>query len=412
MMVESLLLLLLLILAALGGGGCLVASTLINQKALLVDPAGPPDCWHATLESKGCKVDIRHGVQDSELALLLPLYDACIIRSANHIGKAALQSVREKKGRLRVIGRAGVGVDNIDVEAAAACSIAVVNGPTGSSESVAELAMGLLLAISRQIKGGTNAIASGRFDKGEFSRGAFNLRGKVLGICGMGRIGGRMAEMGRAMGMRVVTVRRPSSFTAESVETMDELLAMSDVVSLHLPLNPKTRGLIGARELSMLKPSAILLNTARGGLVDEVALLDALEQGRLAGSGLDVLCREETPVDEVATKLALHPRVVITPHLGASTAEAQASVLRETLNAVAAALEQSEPSTSPAKQVGNAAPVHLVVSTTVPVEHQKRWKDLARELSRESLKEMGCQSYTFVKVCLCVLLCSTSPHFI
>ncbi|HEY8417718.1 MAG TPA: phosphoglycerate dehydrogenase [Limnochordales bacterium] len=235
---------------------------------------------------------------------------------------------------LRVIARYGSGTDNVDVAAATERGIVVTNTPGANDVAVAELTLGLMLALARRIPAAHDAVRRGRWERPVGTE----LRGKRLGLIGLGRIGLEVAKLARAMGMEVTyydVMRRPEEERRWDLTfaPLTEVVAQADVISVHVPLTPATHHLIGARELSRVKPGALLINTARGGVVDEVALLAALENGRLAGAALDVFEREPPPADH---PLLCHPKVIHTPHMGARTQEA---VARMAEGAVAAVLD-------------------------------------------------------------------------
>lgn len=263
-------------------------------------------------------VDVRTPTSPGELEEIVAPYEALVVRSATRVTRR----VMERAERLRVIARAGAGLDTIDVEAAAEHRIEVINSPDANTVAVAELTMALILALARNLTKADAAMKQGRWAKAELL--GTNLAGKTLGIVGFGRIGRAVAVRAEAFGMRVVTNQRrptPELYLEAGVEPLDlyDLLAQADFVSLHVPLRDDTRGLIGRRELATMRPSAFLVNTSRGEVVDERALLEALDDGRIAGAGLDVFA-EEPAADH---PLARHPKVIATPHIGASTADAQ-----------------------------------------------------------------------------------------
>jgi len=264
------------------------------------------------------QVDYRPDLSRDEFVHLLPDYDALVVRSGVKVDAEAISAAT----RLRVVGRAGVGVDNIDVAAATAAGILVVNAPTANTIAAAELTVGLIYALSRNI-----AAADASLRRGEWRRADFvgtELRGKTLGIIGLGKIGLAVAERARAMEM-VILGSDPfvdaAAAAARAIELLeiDELLRRSDVVTLHVPLNDATRGLIDEKALRSMKATAFLVNVARGGVVDEAALAAALGEGRLGGAAIDVY-EHEPPRD---SPLLTAPNTVLTPHLGASTREAQ-----------------------------------------------------------------------------------------
>jgi len=222
--------------------------------------------------------------------------------------------------RLRVIGRHGAGLDNVDLQAATEAGIPVTYTPSAPTDSVAELTIGLIVAVARRIADAHQAVREGIWHRERFM--GMELAGKILGIIGFGSIGRAVARIARAMGMRVVAFDPYVSRWPRGVRPapLPELLQRADVVTIHAPLTPETKGLLGRAELSRMKPGAILVNTARGGILDEEALVQALREGRLGGAGIDVFSREPLPVDH---PLLYAPNVVLTPHIGAMTEEAQ-----------------------------------------------------------------------------------------
>ncbi len=264
--------------------------------------------------------------------------DALIVR-----GRTAVTAhyMRQVTGQLKVIGRAGVGVDNIDLEAARQHQITVVNAPQAVTTAVAELTFGLMLALARRIPHADASMRQGNWIKKELY--GSQLSGKQLGIVGMGRIGAAVAERAAAFGMTVVGHDPPLG--PEEIERrgarpvgLQELLGQSDYVCLHLPLSESTQGMIGAEELAGMKPGARLVSAARGGIIDETALLEALNRGQVAGAGLDVFATEPPGKWD----LIQHPNVVSTPHIGAQTTEAQTQTGIDIATEVLAAL-QGEP---------------------------------------------------------------------
>jgi len=276
----------------------------------------------------------RTGLKGEELTRALDEVDAVIVRSATKITREAMSSTQ----RLRIIGRAGVGVDNIDVTAATERGIAVLNAPSGNTISAAELTLALLLAVARRVPAADRSMKAGEWERKGFS--GTELNGKTLGLVGAGRIGGEVAKRARAFGMGVIaydpflTEDRARELELERV-SLDGLLERSDFVTLHVPLTESTRGLIAAPQLARMKAGAIVVNASRGGVVDEEALVDALRAGRLRGAGLDVFSQEPLPADHALRTL---DNAVLTPHLGASTAEAQELVALEIAAAIRDAL--------------------------------------------------------------------------
>jgi D-3-phosphoglycerate dehydrogenase len=263
-------------------------------------------------------VDVKTAQSVTALAAMVAPYEGLVVRSKTQVTEQVIAAAK----RLAVIGRAGTGVDNIDLEAATRRGIVVVNAPYGNTVSVAEHTLAMLLALVRHIPRADSALHQGRWDKPSCQ--GVQVRGKVLGLVGLGRIGTAVAR--RALGLEMKVVGYDPFVTPERAEQLgvewvpwEELLSNSDFLSLHLPESDQTEGLISGRELALMKQSAYLINCARGGLVDEQALLQALQEGRLAGAALDVFA-EEPPVD---SPLLRCENVVLTPHLAGSTAEAQ-----------------------------------------------------------------------------------------
>lgn len=291
------------------------------MKILVAEPLAPEglDLLHSEHE-----VDVLTGVPRSELLDALPGYNALIVRSSVQVDAEAISAGRN----LQVIGRAGVGVDNIDLRAATGAGITVVNAPTGNTIAAAEHTLALLLALARHVSAADASLRSGEWRRSAFT--GRELRGKVLGIVGLGKIGLAVAD--RARGLEMEIVGNDPYVTEEAADrhgirlmALPELLATADVVTVHVPLTRTTRGLIGAPELARMKPEALLVNVARGGVVDEEALADALDAGALGGAAVDVFATEPP----TGSRLLSSPRTVLTPHLGASTAEAQTRVAVE-----------------------------------------------------------------------------------
>ncbi|GFN23083.1 phosphoglycerate dehydrogenase [Thermanaeromonas sp. C210] len=276
------------------------------------------------LEEAGLEVEARGKMDEEELKKVLPLYDALIVRSATRVTAAAMAGAR----RLRIIGRAGVGTDNIDVAAATERGILVVNAPEGNTVAAAEHTLALMLALARNIPQADKFLKEGIWEKKKFL--GVELKDKTLGILGLGKIGSEVARRARAFDMRLLAYDPfvpPEQ--AERLEVglapLEQVLKEADFLTIHLPLTKDTYHLLGRRELGLMKPGARLLNVARGGIVDEEALYDALAGGHLAGAALDVF--EQEPV--TASPLFRLANVIVTPHLGASTAEAQRAVAAE-----------------------------------------------------------------------------------
>jgi D-3-phosphoglycerate dehydrogenase / 2-oxoglutarate reductase len=311
------------------------------------------------------EVDERVGVDTPTLLEILPQYDALVVRS----GTKVTAEVIDAGERLRVIGRAGTGVDNIDVGAATRRGIVVVNAPASNSVAVAELTVGLILGLARQIPQAHMSLGGGKWERSKFM--GLEVRGRTLGLLGLGRIGGEVARRARGLEMQViahdpvVSTDRAAHLGVELVG-FEELLARSDFLSLHVPLIDSTRNLFDGERLAKMRRGTFLINASRGGIVDEAALVAAIDGGQLAGAALDVFS-SEPPGDTPAVG---HPRIIATPHLGASTEEAQALTAADVAEGVLAVL-------------GGGTPLYAVNAPFVPPEEWALvgpYIDLARRL--------------------------------
>ena len=290
------------------------------------------------MRNAGLQVDVRVGLKPDELERIIFEYDALAVRSATKVTAKLL----EKAARLKVIGRAGVGVDNVDMSAATRRGVVVMNTPGGSSTTVAELTLAHMLALARHLPQATASVKAGRWEKKKFQ--GRELAGKTLGVVGIGNIGSIVVDRCRALKMRVVAYD-PFIGAAAAAElgvtqvSLDELWAQADVISLHVPLTEQTRNLVNAQTIAKMKRGALLVNCARGGIIDERALADALASGHLGGAALDVFDREPPPPDHPLVPL---DSFICTPHLGASTEEAQAAVAVAIAEQLAAYLTRGE----------------------------------------------------------------------
>lgn len=270
------------------------------------------------LRDAGFKVDANFTITSEQLKKEIANYDSVIVRSRTQIIKEVIEAGKN----LKVIGRAGVGLDNIDVEAAKKRGIEVLNAAEAPTASVAELTIGLMLSLVRQISKADQAMKEGKWIKKELV--GRTLKGKTLGIVGFGRIGGHVALVAKVMGMNIlvsdphVDQSRLDEIGARRV-SLEELLREADIVTVHVPLTPETRYMIGEKQFQLMKTGSYIINTSRGAIIDEKALLRALQPGKLAGAALDVF-EVEPPTD---LSLAKMPNVVCTPHVGAQTKEAQ-----------------------------------------------------------------------------------------
>jgi len=278
------------------------------------------------LRKAGFEIDNRPGLSGDALREALRQADGAIVRSGTQLTAAEF----ETPGKLRAVARAGVGVDNINVPAATRKGIVVMNTPSGNTVSAAEHTIALLLALARHIPSADASLKAGRWERTKFT--GTQLAGKTLGVVGLGRIGREVARRASGLDMKVVgfdpflAVERAAQFGVEAVQRLEDLLPRCDFITVHVPLTDATRLLIGTEEIEMLKPGCRVLNVARGGVIDETVLADALKSGRVAGAAVDVFSIEPPPSD---LPLLHAPNVVVTPHLGAATVEAQENVARE-----------------------------------------------------------------------------------
>jgi D-3-phosphoglycerate dehydrogenase len=285
------------------------------------------------LQRSGAEVDVRTGLSPQELCGIVGEYDGLVVRSETKITKDIISAA----DRLQVVGRAGVGVDNIDLDAATERGIVVVNAPTGNTISAAEHTIALMLSLSRHIPAANASLRAGRWDRSRFL--GLEVRGKTLGIVGLGQVGSEVARRARGLEMRVIAhdpfvPEERARVLGVDVVSMKQLLEESDFVTIHTTLSQGTKKLMGEAELHLMKPTARIINTARGGIVDEVALKKALDEGVIAGAALDVF--ETEPV--TSHPLFESDKVVVTPHLGASTAEAQERVAVDVAEQILAVL--------------------------------------------------------------------------
>ncbi|MDK2979858.1 MAG: D-3-phosphoglycerate dehydrogenase / 2-oxoglutarate reductase [Chloroflexota bacterium] len=284
--------------------------------------------------SREAEVDDRKGISSDELLQEIGNYDAMIVRGRTKVTREVIDAGK----KLKVIGRAGVGVDNIDTAYAKEKGVTVVNAPTATTTAVAELAMALVFALAREIPRADATMKAGKWAKKEFE--GVELYGKTLGIIGFGRIGSTVGQMAAAVGMRIMACclfRIPETIRIIGGELlmMDDIIEKSDFITIHTPLTDETRGMLNAEAFARMKDGVYLICTARGGIIDEKALLDALNSGKVAGAALDVY-ESEPPVFK---ELIDHPRVIATPHMGGQTAEAQRRASMDISKEVMAALK-------------------------------------------------------------------------
>jgi len=294
----------------------------MGLRVLVSDPLA--DDSVAAMRQAGLTVDVKTDLSPDELAKEIVNYDAIVVRSATKLRAPIIDSA----SNLRLIVRAGVGMDNIDVDYARSKHIEVRNTPAASSSSVAELALGHLLSLARYIGRGTVSLKNGSWEKKALK--GVEIEGKTLGIIGIGRIGQLLAKKAKALGMEIIAFDR---FINESplpglvtMVSFDRLLKESDFISLHIPFDPKEGAVIGRDEFALMKGSVRIINCARGGVIDEVALAEALASGQVAGAALDVFAAEPPDVNDA---LFSQPSLSLSPHIGAATVEAQGRVGKE-----------------------------------------------------------------------------------
>jgi len=286
-------------------------------KVLICDPIDEEGIQK--LEEAGFSVEVKPTISSEELLKTVHNYDVLIVRSRTKVTKEVIEAGK----RLKLVGRAGAGLDNIDVGEAEKRGLKVLNTPEAPAEAVAELTLGLMLALARNVPNADRAVKEGKWIKKELM--GWELKGKTLGTIGLGNIGERVAKLARAFGMRILITKRtlPDPSLLKELEAefvpLAQMLKQSDVVTIHIPYNPQTHHMIGEKELQLMKRGAYLINTSRGAIVDEKALLKALQSGMLGGAALDVY-EVEPPTDWSLMRL---PNVVCTPHIGAQTEEAQ-----------------------------------------------------------------------------------------
>lgn len=287
--------------------------------------------------SASAQMDDRNGISPEDLLKAIPEYDALIVRGRTKVTAAVFEAAKS----LKVVGRAGVGVDNIDLVAAKAHGVTVVNSPIATSVAVAELTFGLMLAIAREIPRGDATMKAGKWIKKELE-GA-ELYGKTLGVIGFGRIGAEVGKRAVAFGMNVIGY--DPLIPADEIQrrggepvSLADLYARADVITLHVPLTPDSKNLINAEAIAAMKTGVRIVCSARGGIIDEAALLAGLNSGKVAAAGLDVFATE--PPGQ--TELVMHPRTVCVPHIGAQTVEAQARAADDIASEILAALAGKE----------------------------------------------------------------------
>jgi D-3-phosphoglycerate dehydrogenase / 2-oxoglutarate reductase len=329
------------------------------------------------------QVDVRPELATGDLVASIAPYDALVVRSQTRV----TAQVVEAGENLKVVARAGIGLDNVDVEAATRRGVMIVNAPQSNIVSAAEHAFGLMLAQARNIPQADAALRAGAWERSRWE--GVELQGKTLGVVGIGRVGALVAQRAAGFGMRVIAFDpyvprdRAKEMGVELMPTLEALLVQADFVSIHLPRTPDTEGLIGERELALVKDGARLINTARGGIVDEQALAKALEDGRLAGAALDVFAEEPT----TESPLFAFDQVVVTPHLGASTTEAQDKAGTSVAEMVRLALQGEF--VPYAVNVSAGAEVSEVVRPFLPLA--EKLGAIVTGLARGAVRDVECQ---------------------
>ncbi|MCL2150410.1 MAG: phosphoglycerate dehydrogenase [Dehalococcoidia bacterium] len=299
-------------------------------------------------------VDVKTKLKPDELKAIIGGYEGLIVRSQTRV----TADIIEAGARLMVIGRAGVGVDNIDTEAATHRGIIVVNAPTGNTISAAEHAIALMMALARNIPQANASLKSGEWKRNEFM--GTEVRGKTLGLVGLGNVGSEVARRAHGLEMKVigydpfVSADKAKDFYVD-VRPLEDIFREADFISLHVPLIEATKNIVGPKQIASMKPTARLINAARGGLIDEEALVQAINEGKLAGAAIDVFCEEPC----TQSILFSSPKIIVTPHLGASTAEAQTLAATEVIQQVIDVFQER-----PAKYAVNAP---LIPAEDLPV---------------------------------------------
>ena len=291
----------------------------MTPRVLIADQLSPAAVQ--IFQSRGVQVDVKTGLSKAELLEIIDQYDGLAVRSATKADKDVIAAAK----RLKVVGRAGIGVDNIDIPAATAAGVVVMNTPFGNSITTAEHAIAMMFALARQLPAADLSTQAGKWEKNRFM--GIELYGKTLGLIGCGNIGGIVADRANGLKMKVIAYdpflspERAVEIGVEKVE-LDQLLARAEVITLHTPLTDKTRNILNAEALAKTRQGVFIINCARGGLVDETALRAGLDSGHIGGAAFDVFVEEPAK----ANVLFGHPNFIATPHLGASTLEAQENV--------------------------------------------------------------------------------------
>lgn len=347
---------------------------------VLISDAVAPACVDI-LSSEGIEADVQTGLSTEQLRHLIGQYDGLIVRSATKVTREVIEAA----SRLKVIGRAGAGVDNIDVSAATHRGIVVMNTPGGNTVSTAELSFSMILALSRNIPQATTALKAGTWNRKKYT--GVEVQGKTLGIIGVGKVGREVAVRARAFGMNVLgydpfIVEEVASKLGVELVSLENLYARSDYITIHTPLNDQTRNLLSEDELARCKTGVRIINCARGGIVDEAALLRAIESGKVAGAALDVFAQEPP----TCWDLIRREEVICTPHLGASTAEAQTTVALQIARQIATFLKNGT-----VQNAVNLTPMDAAIYDKIRtyVELAEKIGSLQVQLSKGRLKNIA-----------------------
>jgi D-3-phosphoglycerate dehydrogenase len=299
----------------------------MKKKVLITDPISEEGIEVLKAEAQ---VDIKEGLKQDEIIAIIGGYDALMVRSQTKVTAPIIEAGK----KLQVIARAGVGIDNVDVEAATRCGVVVINAPTGNTVSAAEHAFALMLAMARNIPQANTSLKSCQWKRNDFM--GTELRGKTLGVMGLGNVGGEVAKRAAAFEMKLIGIdplvsEEYAKKLGVKLVDLPTMMKEADFLTLHIPLNAQTRGIIGAKEIAIAKKGMRIVNCARGGLIDEKALVQAIHDKKIAGAAIDVF--EKEPCTE--SILFSEPNIIVTPHLGASTAEAQVLAARDVAEQIA-----------------------------------------------------------------------------
>ena len=356
-----------------------------KPKVLVADPVSERGVAELS-EGGQLEVTVKTGLKEEELLKIIGEFEGLVVRSQTKVNARVIEAAT----KLKVVGRAGVGVDNVDVDAATKRGVIVMNTPGGNTISTAEHAFSLMMSIARKIPAADATMKAGKWDRKSFE--GVELYNKTLAILGMGRIGGEIARRAIAFGMRVLaydpylSASKARLLQVELVESLDDIVPQADFITMHTPLTPETRDMLDTARLARAKKGVRIVNCARGGLVNEAALAEALKSGQVAAAALDVFEVEPLPAD---SPLRSAPNLVLTPHLGASTAEAQESVGIEVAQQIRAALLSGE--------VRNAVNMPNLDAKTLAIigPHLKLGERLGRFLSQIAAKRSDSLNINF-----------------